>query len=149
MVCPFCLHKKTQVYNSRSVKRPNSVWRRRRCLGCKKEFTTTESADIERIVKVTKNDTQTVRFSRAQLFLSLFTICDHRVDQAETAFMLCRSIEPKILAYSASHQQTIGRAKVVELCLETLKDFDAKCYVKYLSYHTPISTLRSLKKQLL
>lgn len=152
MVCPFCLHKKTIVYNSRHTSRLNVTWRRRRCLQCNQEFTTHETIEVQKILRVGNGTTKrsnTTDFSRARLLLSLLKVCDHRPDHGEAAYLLCDAIEQKLLRYGAEHNNVVLTDDVVKICLTTLKHFDATAYLKYLTYHTPsILDIKTLKKRL-
>src|SRR6266568_3130278 len=133
MVCPFCLHKKTEVYNSRKTTRLNRLWRRRRCLGCNQEFTTYELIDIGHIIRVGNDTKKTVPFSKSKLLLDLAKVCDHRQDDA--AYWLAETIEQKLLQLGSKTEGIITKTDIRAYCLATLKLFDATAFVKYLSYH--------------
>ncbi|MGH7196163.1 MAG: ATP cone domain-containing protein [Candidatus Saccharimonadales bacterium] len=145
MVCPFCLHEKTEVYNSRRTKKTNETWRRRRCLACKKEFTTREAADPKDIFVVERKDHREP-FSKAKLLLSLLKVSDHRKDHGEAIFYLAVTIEQLLYKAAAANGQKITTQLIVETVLRVLKRFDTAAYVKYLSYHSPQLDVRSLKR---
>ncbi len=146
MVCPFCLHKKTEVYNTRKSTKLNQLWRRRRCLACKRQFTTYESIGIEHIISVTTNGRGALPFSKAKLTLDLLKACDHRHDDA--AYWLAETIAQKLITLARAKNGLVTLADITEICLKTLKLFDATAFVKYLSYHTPTTDASSLKRQL-
>ena len=147
MVCPFCLHKKTKVYNSRYTARLNATWRRRRCDACRREFTTRENADPESILRV-----GTVKharhYSRAQLTLSILSVCDHRPDHGEAAYWLADTIEQKLYRQSATANNIVTKRQIIHIVLETFKNFDTAAYVKYLARYSPDLDARTLKKHL-
>lgn len=147
MVCPFCLHKKTIVYNSRSTARLNATWRRRRCEACKREFTTRESADPETILHV-GTTRKTTPYSRATLTLSILRACDHRRDNGEPAYWLSDTIEQQLYRLATKTNNTVTKNQIITIVLEALKNFDAAAYVKYLTTYSPDLDARTLKKRL-
>jgi transcriptional repressor NrdR len=147
MVCPFCLHKKTEIYNSRHTSRLNATWRRRRCEACKRKFSTRESADPESILRVgtTKRPTP---YSRAKLTLSILSVCDHRADHGEAAYWLCDTIEQKLYLLAVGKDDLVTKYQIIHAVQETLKSFDVPAYVKYLARYYPDLNARTLKKHL-
>lgn len=148
MVCPFCLHKKTSVYNSRPTKRLNGVWRRRRCLACNKEFTTQETVDTETILRVSIGGKKTQPFLRPKLILSLLKVCDHRRTEDDAPYWLYQTIEQRLLKQSVETKGVVTKQAIIEACLIVLKTFDTPAFVKYLAYHSPVLDSRTLKRQL-
>jgi len=71
MVCIYCSGD-TQVINSRLQKRPNQVWRRRKCLECGATFTTHELAAYEGSWRVKSSSAGLQPFNKNKLFLSLY-----------------------------------------------------------------------------
>jgi transcriptional repressor NrdR len=146
MVCPFCLHKKTSVYNSRATKRLNATWRRRRCEACGREFTTRENADPESILRVgTKKRAEA--YSRAKLTLSILRVCDHREDHGEPAYWLNDTIEQQLYRSAVTTNNLITKKQIISSTLDTLKNFDMVAYVKYLALYSPGFDARTLKRQ--
>jgi transcriptional repressor NrdR len=147
MVCPFCLHKKTSVYNSRSTRRLNATWRRRRCEACKHEFTTRESADPESILRV-GTVKHTYPYSRARLTLSILRICDHRADHGEAAYWLADTVEQHLYESVAATNNIVSKRTIINTILKTLKNFDTTAYVRYLATYSPGLDARTIKKYL-
>ena len=147
MVCPFCLHKKTHVYNSRSTARLNATWRRRRCEACKREFTTRENADPESFLRV-GTAMHTVPYSRAKLTISILRICDHRTDHGEAAYWLADTIEQLLYRKAAETNSIVTKKTIAGITLDTLKKFDTTAYIKYLALYSPGLDARTLKKHL-
>lgn len=144
MVCPFCLHKKTDVYNTRGTTK--GVWRRRRCLNCGKAFTTQEHFDPSGIWKVLKGK-KTTAYSRAALSMSILRVCDHRTNQDDAAWYLFETVEQNLTPL-LTDEQTITTDNIIETVAAILKRFDAAAYVKYLSYHQPALDARTLRRHL-
>ncbi len=147
MVCPFCLHKKTAVYNSRQTTKVNATWRRRRCEACGRSFTTRENADPESILRV-GIATRTTPYTRAKLTLSILSVCDHRADHGEAAYWLADSIEQKLYRTASGENNSVTKKQIIHVVLETLKHFDTAAFVKYLTRYSPELDARTLKKYL-
>lgn len=145
MICPFCFHSKTAVYNSRPTKRTSGLWRRRRCLSCGKEFTTRELVDSEGLLAVHTTNKKPVPFSKAKLTLSLIKVCDHRTDDA--AYWLANTVEQKLIYQDSPHKE-VSTDAIQQACLAVLKHFDTQAFIKYLSYHSDLSDTKALKQQL-
>jgi len=147
MVCPFCLHKKTSVYNSRKTTKLNATWRRRRCESCGREFTTRENADPESILRV-GTAKRTIAYSRAKLTISLLSVSDHRADHGEAIYWLADTIEQKLYRHAAGSNNAVTKHLIMNQVLDTLKHFDTVAYVKYLARYSPNFDARTLKKHL-
>lgn len=77
MKCIHCGHKKTEVTNSRIGKGGIEKWRRRKCLSCKRVFTTTESVFADNLF-VIKSNKKRQRFIYEKLFASVFSVLNTR-----------------------------------------------------------------------
>lgn len=147
MVCPFCLHKKSEIYNSRSTAAGTAVWRRRRCLACGNAFTTQENFDPSGVWTIT-TDKKDVKYSRAKLALSLLRACDHRANQDNTTWYLFEAVEQQLYPIAGAHAQKITAQDIVDTSAQILKRFDAAAYVKYISYHQPTMDAKTLRRHL-
>jgi transcriptional repressor NrdR len=147
MVCPFCLHKKTNVYNSRKTAKLNTTWRRRRCEACGREFTTHETADPQSILRVGTSK-KTIPYIRAKLTISILTVSDHRSDHGEAAYWLADTIEQTLYRLSSGTNNVVTKHQILNEVLEALKHFDTAAYVKYLSRYSPNLDARTLKRHL-
>jgi transcriptional repressor NrdR len=146
MVCPFCLHEKTDIYNTRKTDGGTAVWRRRRCLSCKKAFTTQEHFDPSGVWKVTSNK-KTRPYSRATLSMSILRACDHRSNQDDAAWYLFEIVEQRLTPLLDAAQR-ISSDAIMETVAEVLKRFDAAAYVKYISAHNGALDVTTLRRKL-
>lgn len=147
MVCPFCLHEKTQVYNSRQTRKLNQTWRRRRCEACGREFTTREHADPGTILKVYYGRIPKP-FSHAKILLSIARVCDHRDDVATSASYITETVEQGLYLLAAHNTNKITPQDIAHLVLQALQPYDVSAYVKYLSYHELHVDHRELRRRL-
>ena len=146
MICPHCLSNQTEVYNSRPTKKLGQMWRRRRCLVCKREFTTYETVDLEKILKVLNNTKKITGFSRAKLQLDILRVTEHRKDDA--AYWLAQSVEQQLMRLGATTDGHITTTQIREVCETILKHFDTVAFVKYLATHSPtLLDVKNLKQQ--
>lgn len=150
MVCPFCLHAKTEVFNSRGSTRLNTVWRRRRCTACDGQFTTYESADPASLIVVKDKRTLTA-FSHNRLQLTLLKCCDHRDDLDDCVPYLAATIEQKLIKMAAeSKSPSITKDKLQQTTASTLKNYDPVAYIKFIGQHPELTNAlrRALNNQL-
>lgn len=148
MVCPFCLHKKTDVFNSRPGNRINAIWRRRRCSACGAQFTTYESADPGSILSI-KNGREITPYSHSKLLLELAQVCDHRDDIDESVPYLTGTIEQKLFRLAGERQElALIKADILSATLETLQHYDPVAYVKYVGRHQKNVSAATLRKAL-
>ena len=148
MVCPFCLYKKTDVFNSRPGTRLNVIWRRRRCTQCGAQFTTYESADPGSILSI-KDGRDIAPYSHSKLLLELAQVCDHRDDIDESVPYLAGTIEQKLFRKAGAAQElTITKADILSATLETLQHYDPVAYVKYVGRHQKNVSAATLRKAL-
>src|SRR5688572_30015346 len=131
MICPFCLHTKTSVYNSRTTKKINEIWRRRRCETCGNEFTTRERAQADTIIRV-RNGKTTIPYLQSRLLLSLLRACDHRQDD-EAIFYLIEAVHQALFKQAASKDQVVTTSEIADITSEILQRFDPIAYVKYVT----------------
>lgn len=147
MVCPFCLHKKSEIYNSRATAGGMTVWRRRRCLNCHKTFTTQEDFNPSATWTVAYGKKH-IKYSRAKLAMSLLRACDHRLNQDNAAWYLFEAVEQQLYPIAATHEQKITAQDIADKAAQILKRFDAAAYVKYISYHQPTMDAKTLRRHL-
>ncbi|MGD8374072.1 MAG: hypothetical protein PVI21_04420 [Candidatus Woesebacteria bacterium] len=136
MICPFCLNKKTTIYNSRNTKKLNSTWRRHRCQACSKEFTTYELIEASSFLRVATDASfkKTLPFSKTTLFLSIAKACDHRAN-TDDAFWLSETVEQKLIQ-TANSKCIVTTNEIKDICLDVLKNFDSAAFIKYLTNYT-------------
>jgi transcriptional regulator NrdR family protein len=132
MVCIHCSGK-TQVVNSRSQLRVNSIWRRRKCLSCGIIFSTREEADRSSIWSVKDRTGQLEPFERDKLFLSLHKSCQHRISAVTDASGLTQSIIMKLNNYAENG--IINAQAIIQVSQVALSRFDKASSVHYQAFH--------------
>lgn len=132
MNCIYC-SSDTRVVNSRLQKRPNRVWRRRRCKTCDGVFTSVETVDLSSSLLFEQDTTHVEPFQRDILFISIYNACQHRKDAQTAATALTDTILARLQTHIA--RATLTRHDVISITSEVLKRFDRAAAVQYLAYH--------------
>lgn len=133
MVCIYC-GKATQVVNSRSQKRSNQIWRRRRCQNCQAVFTTLEAPDLSTSLTVRTQQKRLEPFSRDKLLISLANSLGHRKTAINDASELTKAVVIQLVKMSASGE--IAKSAIIQTVSETLQRFDPLAGQHYLAYHS-------------
>jgi transcriptional regulator NrdR family protein len=132
MVCLHC-GGSTRVTNSRSLKRPNQVWRRRQCDLCGSIFTTHEVAQYSAEWLVQDSDRQLKPFSRDQLLLSIHKSCEHRPSALHDASSLTDTVINKLTPLVNDGQ--LLASTITHTVQVALNRFDPAASVHYHAFH--------------
>lgn len=132
MVCIYC-SSETHVINSRSQKRSNSIWRRRKCLNCSSVFSTTEHIDYEKSWVVQYSDSKKLPFLRDLLYISIYKSLQHRQSSTLDAAGLTATIISSLQKYQANG--CLPAAAIATITLDCLKRFDAAAATYYQAFH--------------
>jgi transcriptional repressor NrdR len=143
MKCPFCRSLKTDVYNTRSTKFGSQIWRRRRCLECRKTFTTYEAPDL-RFLTVSGPD-RARPFNRAKLYASVYLAFLDVPDKDDVIDAVTDTIETKLLDLK---RETITLPEIRSNVLSTLKHFNSAAFVRYLTAQSPNASPAELTRQM-
>ena len=132
MRCPFCKEDNDKVIDSRSADNGQSIRRRRKCLACRRRFTTYER--IEEAIKLTviKRDGSRVPYDRDKMFRGIQhasykrPVSRERLDQVvdEVEEFLIRTFEKEVSS------KTIG-----ERLATVLRRVDKVAYVRFASVY--------------
>lgn len=144
MECPFCRHKKTEIYNSRQSSGSSRVWRRRRCMSCQKPFTTYEAADMG-FMTIIKNNGSQEPYTRVKLLLSLYHACNVNNDYAEAIDALASTIESDLLDLG---KPVLQSDEITRTTLAVLKRYDPAVFLRYLSQRGDFASMEQLKREL-
>lgn len=132
MVCIHC-GGETAVVNSRLQKRPNRVWRRRKCLRCGAVFSSHEVAEYRANWVVRDKSARLHPFERDKLFLSLYRSCEHRPTALADAAGLADTIIGKLRPQAENG--LLDRRDVIQTAQVALNRFDAAASVHYQAFH--------------
>ena len=144
MKCPFCRSDQTEVYNTRSTRSGNQLWRRRRCQSCHEAFTTYEAPDLG-FLKVIKKTGKKQRYSRAKLYSGIYGAFLSIPSKETTVDAVTDTIEAKILD---TRKGDVTSGEIARIVLVTLKHFNTAAFLRFLAYQTDLANDAQLKREL-
>lgn len=144
MECPFCGFSKTDVTDSRATYSSSQVWRRRRCLGCKKIFTTYEKALIN-FMKIQKQSGKVERYSRAKVYTGIYGAYLRVPAKENVVDKLTDQVEANLLKI---HKSVVTSLVVADIILPLLRAADTAAFVRYLSRQRNITSEDQLLAEL-
>lgn len=136
MVCYRCSGE-TEVFNSRTQKRNNQIWRRRRCVACGAVFTTHELIDISALFSVRGEDGP-MPFTPDRLLSELIVVLRDRTRPYETAKELCATIMRNILKNASDG--LISPQEISRQASKVLKRYDKQAWLRYYAEHPSLQS---------
>ena len=144
MRCPYCGSRKDSVIDSRTATNGTNVRRRRKCLKCKKRFTTYEH--IERIpLMVIKKDSRREPFDREKLVKGIMVACEKRPVSVKRIDKLVDDIERQL---EKNHEREIASREIGELVMKGLHGMDEIAYVRFASVYRQFRDATQFMKEL-
>jgi transcriptional repressor NrdR len=131
MVCPYC-KKDSQVTNSRLQKRPNSVWRRRKCVNCGAVWTSHERIELATVWRVRK-DNHLTDFRPETLLISLYEALKHRKTADIDSKYVCDTVIAKLARQNSAELSTELIKKTAH---DILRRYDKVAASLYLVTHS-------------
>lgn len=131
MKCPYCGKTRTEVVDTRPADNYESIRRRRRCLECKKRFTTYERHDKINLM-VVKNDSSREAFDREKVLKGIVKACEKREVTMEQMEKLVDEIET---ALNNTMSKEVKSSDIGELIMDSLRDLDEVAYVRFASVY--------------
>ncbi len=130
MVCPYC-KKSSQVTNSRHQKRPNSVWRRRKCLGCGAIWTSVERPEYATIWRVSCGG-HLLDFMPETLLISLYKALEHRKSADVDAKHIYETVLQKL---ASKHSAVLSTDLIKKTSYDILRRYDKVAAALYQVTH--------------
>lgn len=121
------------MINSRLQRRPNQVWRRRRCMECQGVVTTLETVALDKSLVVKSGISSLQPFSRDKLLVSVYESCKHRKGALEAATALTQTIIARLLPLVVD--ASVRREDIIQAVMKTLQHFDTAAAIHYQAYH--------------
>ena len=144
MKCPYCKQADSRVIDSRAAEDGATIRRRRECNGCGKRFTTYEV--VEKLpLMVVKNDGRREVFKRDKILNGVIRLCDKRDISMERIVALVNDVERDV---RNTMEQEVESAKIGELVMERLKDFDEVAYIRFASVYRKFADITSFVEEL-
>ena len=132
MRCPFCKEDHDRVVDSRSSDAGRVIRRRRRCLACKRRFTTYEKIGESFKLYVVKKDNSRVPFNRDKIIAGLQKACYKRPVSAEQIQQTADKVEEDIFR---DFDKEVSSAFVGESVMRHLRLVDKVAYIRFASVY--------------
>jgi len=131
MYCPFCKAEDTQVIDSRVSDNGDSIRRRRRCLACKKRFTTYETVEL-RMPQVVKQDGSRTEFDLDKLRTGFMRALHKRPVPTPLVDDAVATIAQQVLALG---EREIPSRRIGEMVMKELYRLDKVAYIRFASVY--------------
>ncbi len=131
MVCPYCSND-SQVINSRHQKRPNNVWRRRKCIKCSAVWTSVERPEYSTIWRVSHNG-HLLDFMPETLLISLYEALRHKKSANLDAKHICDTVIQKL---ASKHNAILTTDQIKKTSYDILRRYDKVAAALYQATHT-------------
>ena len=131
MYCPFCKAEDTQVIDSRVSDNGDSIRRRRRCLACKKRFTTYETVEL-RMPQVVKQDGSRTEFDLDKLRIGFMRALHKRPVPTPLVDDAVATIAQQVLALG---EREIPSRRIGEMVMKELYKLDKVAYIRFASVY--------------
>ena len=132
MRCPFCKEDQDRVVDSRSSDAGRVIRRRRRCLVCKRRFTTYEKIGESFKLCVVKKDSSRVPFNRDKIIAGLQKACYKRPISAEQIQQIADKVEEDIFK---NFDKEVSSAYIGESVMKHLRTVDKVAYIRFASVY--------------
>lgn len=144
MRCPFCKSARDRVVDSRTSQDGASVRRRRKCLGCKRRFTTYERVEMTPRLVIKKNGDRE-SFSRDKILRGVAKACDKRNLAIDRLEELVDLVEARV--YDKYEREAPSHA-IGEMVSDQLKDLDQVAFVRFASVYRRFEDISGFEKVL-
>ena len=131
MHCPFCKADDTQVIDSRVNDDGDSIRRRRRCVACKKRFTTYETVEL-RMPQLVKQDGSRTEFDLDKLRTGFMRALHKRPVPTPLVDDAVATVTQQVLALG---EREIESRRVGEMVMKELYKLDKVAYIRFASVY--------------
>ena len=131
MHCPFCKADDTQVIDSRVNDDGDSIRRRRRCVACKKRFTTYETVEL-RMPQLVKQDGSRTEFDLEKLRTGFMRALHKRPVPTPLVDDAVATITQQVLALG---EREIESRRIGEMVMKELYKLDKVAYIRFASVY--------------
>ncbi len=143
MRCPFCKKDDDRVIDSRSVNSGATVRRRRKCLACRKRFTTYEKVE-EISLYVIKKDGRREVFDREKIKRGILTACKKRPVPLHVIEDMVNRIE---LELYEEYDREVKSTKIGDLVMRELRGVDHVAYVRFASVYREFKDISEFMRE--
>ena len=131
MRCPFCGSLEDRVVDSREGEGGKVIRRRRKCLKCKRRFTTYEEVEENRLM-VIKRDGRREPFKREKLKIGILKSCEKRPIKSERIERIIDEICGRL---RGNYEKEVPSEEIGKLVIKRLRRLDEIAYVRFASVY--------------
>jgi transcriptional repressor NrdR len=144
MKCPSCHSDNDRVIDSRASPDGSAIRRRRRCLACRRRFTTYERIEGP-AVKVVKKDGTREPFDRVKIKQGLEKACEKRPISDEQLEAIVAAVENDV---ETTFDSEVDSRYLGELVMGHLRDLDQVAYVRFASVYRQFEDVQDFVSEL-
>ncbi|NMC35894.1 transcriptional repressor NrdR [Candidatus Beckwithbacteria bacterium] len=144
MKCPYCGNCKSAVLESRDSEDGQVTRRRRKCLACRKRFTTYERIEVIDLT-VVKKDGEKQEFDRYKIKNGINLACEKRDIASEDVEKIVEEIEMRLLNRKSTE---VSSSDIGRMILTRLKKLDPIAYLRFASVFLEFDSVDEFKKQM-
>ena len=142
MKCPFCGSAETQVVDSRVSEAGDSIRRRRRCLACKKRFTTYETAEL-RLPQIVKQNGTRADFDVDRIRNGFQRALHKRPVPTEYVDQAVERIVQQVLGLG---EREIPSRQLGEMVMQELYKLDKVAYIRFASVYRSFQDVEDFRE---
>ena len=132
MRCPFCKEDSDKVIDSRSSEGGRVIRRRRKCLACKRRFTTYEKIGESFKLNVVKKDGSRLPYDREKVLAGLQKACYKRPVSADQIQEVADRIEEDVFK---RYDREVLSKFIGESAMRHLRAVDKVAYIRFASVY--------------
>ena len=141
MQCPYCNYKETRVIDKRDIE--SSTRRRRKCLKCKKRFSTREWVEWAEL-RVIKKDGKIESYDREKIKRGIMKACEKRPVNSEQIDKMIINIEEKL----RKKGKEVSSSLIGDIVSKEIKKIDKVAYIRFASVYKDFTELDDFKKEI-
>lgn len=141
MKCPFCADIDSQVLESRVVDDGDAIRRRRKCIKCKKRFTTYEKVRGS-VLWVEKKDGSREPFEREKVKKGILKAIEKRPVSIETVEEIVDQVEREMLR---KEKEEVSSKMIGKAILKRLKQKDKVAWLRFASVYLEFEDIKDFE----
>jgi transcriptional repressor NrdR len=145
MICPFCGSDDDKVIDSRASEGGRAIRRRRRCVGCKKRYTTYERIEETSRLTVIKRDGTRVPFSGENILRGVQSACGKRAIADDVKRKVVEQVEESI---QREFDREVESRVIGERVAALLRDIDEIAFVRFASEYYRFESVGEIMDEL-
>lgn len=144
MICPYCAANDDKVIDSRASDGGRVIRRRRKCLACKKRFTTYERVEQTARLTVVKKDGTRVPYAPGKVLAGIKAACGKRPIPESVKRRIVEEVEETV---HRDYDREVDSRVIGDKVMRQLRDVDEVAFIRFASEHFQFRSIDELKAQ--